>query len=155
MASVRGRGPGQARPTARSVALPPLLAFLEQARLDAVGVFGYSDEDGTEAATLPGKLDGDLIRERVELVTALVDEVMAQRAEDRIGQRVAVLVESLDVDADGEPVAIGRAGHQGPDDSATVVRVGAHQVLVGSVIDADVVDVDGVDLLAELVEPTE
>ena len=32
-----------------------LLAFLEEARLDAVGVFGYSDEDGTEAATLPGQ----------------------------------------------------------------------------------------------------
>ena len=75
-----------------------LLAFLEQARLDAVGVFGYSDEDGTEAATLPDKVDEDVVRARVEQVTALVDEVMAQRAEDRIGETVQVLIESLDFD---------------------------------------------------------
>ena len=129
-----------------------LLAFLEQARLDAVGVFGYSDEDGTEAASLPGKLDEDVIRERVELVTALVDEVMSQRAEDRIGQLVMVLVEALDVDEDDQAVAVGRAGHQGPDDSSTIVRIGTASVAVGEMIAAEVVDVEGVDLLAELVE---
>ena len=31
-----------------------LVAFLEEARLDVIGIFGYSDEDGTEAASLPG-----------------------------------------------------------------------------------------------------
>ncbi len=41
-----------------------------------------------------------MIRARVEEATALVDEVMAQRAEDRIGETVTVLVESLDYDAD-------------------------------------------------------
>ena len=129
-----------------------LLAFLEQARLDAVGVFGYSDEDGTEAATLPDKLDEDLIRERVERVTALVDEVMAQRAEDRIGQLVAVVVEAIEFDADGERIAIGHAGHQGPDDGSTVMLIGDADVTVGALISALVVDVEGVDLLAELVE---
>ncbi len=126
-----------------------LLAFLEQARLDAVGVFGYSDEDGTEAANLPDKIDDAVIRSRVEKVTALVDEVMAQRAEDRIGQRVEVLIETLDKDEDGEPVAIGRSGHQGPDDGSTVVRLDGTIVTIGSVLSAMVVDVDGVDLLAE------
>ena len=99
-----------------------LLAFLEQARLDAVGVFGYSDEDGTEAATLPDKIDEDVVRARVEQVTALVDEVMAQRAEDRIGETVHVLVESLEYDDDEWALGVGRAGHQGPDDAGTVVR---------------------------------
>lgn len=130
-----------------------LLLFLEQARLDAVGVFGYSDEDGTEAARLPDKLDDDLIRARVERVTSLVDEVMAQRAEDRIGQGVVVLVESIDTDVDGATVAIGRAGHQGPDDASTVIQIGNSEVAVGSVVHAVVVDVEGVDLLAELVDP--
>ena len=129
-----------------------LLAFLEDAQLDAVGVFGYSDEDGTEAATLPGKLDPDLIRERVEQVSALVDEVMAQRAEDRIGERVRVLVEAIEADDDGEPVAVGRAGHQGPDDAGTSVQIGDAQVAVGDFIEAIVIDAAGVDLLAELVE---
>ncbi|MBK9741036.1 MAG: 30S ribosomal protein S12 methylthiotransferase RimO [Actinobacteria bacterium] len=130
-----------------------LLAFLEEARLDAVGVFGYSDEDGTEAATLPDKIDVDVVRARVEIVTALVDEVMSQRAEDRIGERVVVLVEALEFDDDDAPVAVGRAGHQGPDDAGTTVRLGGGaSVAVGDLIHADVVDAVGVDLLADLVE---
>jgi tRNA A37 methylthiotransferase MiaB len=130
-----------------------LLAFLEQARLDAVGVFGYSDEEGTEAADLPGKLDEDAIRARVEQVTALVDEVMAQRAEDRIGEHVRVLIESLEYDADEQPLGIGRAGHQGPEDAGTVVRLGDAAVAVGDFVEALVIDVEGVDLVADYLGP--
>jgi MiaB/RimO family radical SAM methylthiotransferase len=41
-----------------------LCDFLVGARLDVVGVFGYSDEDGTEAATYDDKLDEDEVRAR-------------------------------------------------------------------------------------------
>jgi tRNA A37 methylthiotransferase MiaB len=54
--------------------------FLTAARLDAVGVFGYSDEEGTEGADLPDKVPGDEIGARVERVTALAEELIAQRA---------------------------------------------------------------------------
>src|SRR4051794_33895704 len=54
--------------------LAELERFLVGARLDAVGVFGYSDEDGTEAAGLDGKLDDTEVRHRVERVTRLADE---------------------------------------------------------------------------------
>jgi tRNA A37 methylthiotransferase MiaB len=37
--------------------LTELELFLSHAGLDAIGIFGYSDEDGTEAASLPGQLD--------------------------------------------------------------------------------------------------
>src|SRR6476646_7810809 len=89
--------------------LATLCDFLVEARMDAVGVFGYSDEDGTEAEGYDGKLDDDEIRERTEHVTALVEELNAQRAEERVGESVEVLVESLE---DG--VVEGRAAHQGP-----------------------------------------
>ena len=56
-----------------------LVRFLEAARLDAVGVFAYSDEDGTEAATLPGKVRADTIRRRYQRLGALVEELCAQR----------------------------------------------------------------------------
>lgn len=129
-----------------------LLAFLEAARLDAVGVFGYSDEDGTEAATLPDKVDDDTIRMRVEQTTALVDEVMSQRAEDRIGQVVEVIIESLEVDEDGVTFAVGHAGHQGPDDGATAIVLDdtdVADVSVGDLVRAVVIDTEGVDLIAE------
>ncbi len=92
--------------------LQTLCDFLVAARLDVTGVFGYSDEDGTEAAALDGKLDDDEIRARVEHVTDLVEELTAQRAEERIGEEVVVLVESA---GDGDAGPEGRAAHQGPE----------------------------------------
>lgn len=121
-----------------------LCAFLEEARLDAVGVFGYSDEDGTEAATLPDKVPQDVVDARVERVTALAEEVMAQRAEDRIGERVLVLVEELGDDG----TAWGRSAHQGPDDGGTRLEPVDDGVRVGDLVEAVVVSTEGVDLVA-------
>ncbi len=130
--------------------LDELAAFLVDARLDAVGVFGYSDEDGTEAVGLANKVDTEVIRERVESITALVEELMAQRAEDRIGEALIVLIETIERNDAGDWIAVGRAGHQGPDDGETVlVLEQASDVAVGEFIAALVVDTDGVDLIAE------
>ena len=90
--------------------LQTLCDFLVDARLDVTGVFGYSDEDGTEAATYDDKLDEDEVRARVEHVGALVEELTSQRAADRIGETVEVLVEHV---TDGS--VEGRAAHQGPE----------------------------------------
>jgi hypothetical protein len=56
-------------------------------------VFGYSDEDGTEAADLPDKIDPAEVAARVERITSLVDHLTADRAARRIGTEVEVLVE--------------------------------------------------------------
>jgi ribosomal protein S12 methylthiotransferase RimO len=120
-----------------------LLAFLEASRLDAIGVFGYSDEDGTEAATLEDKIDQDEIDRRVRVATEIAEEVMAQRAEDRMGSTIVVLIEELT-----EEGAVGRAAHQGPDDGSTLVLQCTDPV--GSFVTAQVIDTEGVDLIAEL-----
>ncbi len=129
-----------------------LCDFLTDARLDAIGIFGYSDEDGTEAEGFEGKHDEDEIRERVAHVTALAAELTAQRAEERIGERVDVLVESLEADPDaayGLLVAEGRAAHQGPEvDGSTTLRGVPADTRVGDMIPALVVGSDGVDLEA-------
>ena len=80
--------------------------FLTAARLDAVGVFGYSDEDGTEAAGYDRKVRRDTVARRLDRITRLVEELVAQRAEDRVGSTVDVLVESFEAD----PLADGAAG---------------------------------------------
>jgi len=130
--------------------LQTLCDFLEAARMDVTGVFGYSDEDGTEAASYDGKLDDDEIRERTEHVTALVEELNAQRAEERIGETVSVLVESV---ADG--VLEGRAAHQGPEVDGTTVIERADGREVGDLVTAVVTGTDGVDLVAEVAEATD
>ena len=119
--------------------------FLTAARLDAIGVFGYSDEDGTEAAGFTDKLAADEIAARVERITALAEELVNQRAEDRIGETVVVLVEDVDTDIGG------RATHQGPDVDGTTRLIGADSMIRrGALVEAVVVDTDGVDLVAEV-----
>ena len=126
-----------------------LCDFLEAARLDAIGVFGYSDEDGTEAAGLPGKLSADEIMDRVDAVGRLAEELTAQRAEDRVGQRVEVLVESR-----RGTTGYGRTHSQGPEVDGTTALLGlTDDVAVGDLVAARVVGSEGVDLVAEPVAP--
>lgn len=123
--------------------------FLIAARLDVVGVFGYSDEDGTEGEHLEDKVDPNVIAERVDRITRLVEELTAQRAEDRIGEQVSVLVEEIDPET-GE--VSGRAAHQGPDIDGVTLLDGAVDGLVpGALVDARVIGTDGIDLVAEVV----
>lgn len=124
--------------------------FLVEARLDVVGVFGYSDEDGTEGETLDGHLPEDVVAERVERITSLVEELTAQRALERVGEPVTVLVESAD--EDDETVVVGRADHQGPDvDGVCHVRLAAGQdrPAPGTFLEGVVVGAEGVDLLVD------
>ena len=122
-----------------------LEAFLTEARLDAIGVFGYSDEDGTEAAGLPGQLPEDEIASRVDELASLADELMAERAAERIGTTVDVVID--EVLPDGR--YLGRAEHQAPEvDGATEVRC-ERQLKPGDLVTAAITGSDGVDLLAD------
>jgi ribosomal protein S12 methylthiotransferase len=135
--------------------LAVLCEFLEEARLDAVGVFGYSDEDRTEAAGLDGKHDPDEVHHRLDHVTRLADELTAQRAEDRVGEVVDVLVERVGPapDDSSDAQAEGRAAHQGPDvDGSTSVLEAPDGLDVGDVVRAEVVSSSGADLTARALE---
>ncbi|MBO2459758.1 30S ribosomal protein S12 methylthiotransferase RimO [Actinomadura violacea] len=121
-----------------------LAEFLSAARLDAVGVFGYSDEDGTEAADLGGKVDAGEIARRVEELSGLAEELTAQRAEDRIGTQIHVLLEEK-VDDGFE----GRAAHQAPEVDGTVL-VRGEGLALGEIVAARVTGSEGVDLVADV-----
>ncbi len=130
--------------------------FLIAARLDVCGVFGYSDEDGTEAATLDGHLAEEEIAQRQARITDLVEDLTGQRAAERVGERLRVLVE----EAGDEPGTwLGRAAHQGPDVDG-VCRLqsgpgGSTAYGPGELVDCRAVDSEGVDLfVAPLEEAT-
>ncbi|GAA1271901.1 30S ribosomal protein S12 methylthiotransferase RimO [Saccharothrix xinjiangensis] len=123
--------------------------FLTEARLDAVGVFGYSDEDGTEAEGLPDKLDADTVAERVARISNLVEELTAQRAEDRVGEEVVVLVEA---EEDDESDCVGRAAHQAPEVDGECVITNADGLRVGDLVRCRVDAAEGVDLVVSAVE---
>ncbi|MFJ2116548.1 MULTISPECIES: 30S ribosomal protein S12 methylthiotransferase RimO [unclassified Streptomyces] len=123
--------------------------FLTGARLDAIGVFGYSDEDGTEAATYDGKLDQDVVSERLAHLSRLAEELTAQRAEERLGETLEVLVESIDPEGDNGEAAIGRAAHQAPETDGQVIFTSREGLRPGRMVEAKVVGTEGVDLVAE------
>ncbi|MGI8868722.1 MAG: 30S ribosomal protein S12 methylthiotransferase RimO [Mycobacteriales bacterium] len=118
--------------------------FLSAARLDVVGVFGYSDEDGTEAVGLDGKVDSDEISARVERIDSLVSEISAQRAADRIGTTIEILIEEVDGDT-----AEGRAAPQAPEVDGSTTLTSVAGIRVGDLVPAVVVDSIGVDLVAD------
>ena len=123
-----------------------LVEFINAAKLDAIGVFPYSDEDNTEALKLDNKVDSDLIQSRTNHLTSIAEELVNQRAADRIGQRVRVLIED-------EESQEGRAEHQGPEvDSTTFISTPGRPTAgfkVGEYVDAVDVDVAGADLVAQ------
>lgn len=128
-------------------------SFLGNAGLDAIGVFGYSDEEGTPAAELAGHLDEEEIARRRERISDLANELCDERAAQRIGEPVQVLVESVD---DG--TVRGRAAHQGPEvDGETQLlgpapRARAARPTVGDIVAAKVVGSAGVDLTARIAD---
>lgn len=117
-----------------------LANFIAAAKLDAIGVFGYSDEDNTEALDHTDKVDEDVIKERVESLSRLADEMVSARAQARIGETVRVLIEDAELQE-------GRAAHQGPEVDGTTSFIGT-DFKVGQYVDAVVIDSMGADLVA-------
>jgi ribosomal protein S12 methylthiotransferase RimO len=117
-----------------------LANFISAAKLDAIGIFGYSDEDNTEALDLSDKVDEDLIKSRVESLSSLADEMVSMRAAARIGENVRVLIEDSELQE-------GRAAHQGPEVDGTTSFIDTN-FEVGQYIDAVIIDSMGADLVA-------
>jgi len=117
-----------------------LANFISAAKLDAIGIFGYSDEDNTEALDLSDKVDEDLIKSRVESLSSLADEMVSMRATARIGENVRVLIEDSELQE-------GRAAHQGPEVDGTTSFIDSN-FEVGQYIDAVIIDSMGADLVA-------
>ncbi len=90
-----------------------LLRFLADAGLDWVGFFPFSEEDGTYAAGLEGKVAGGLVAERLAELREAQEPITADRRDVLVGRRVEVLVD--------EP-GIGRTHREAPEIDG-VVRV--------------------------------
>jgi len=131
--------------------------FLLAARLDVIGIFGYSDEDGTSASELPGKVDPDVVADREAGLGRIVEQLISERALERIGEVVEVLVDRVvtsddeggfSVDGNAETDAEGRADHQAPEVDGTTVLPGI-AIAPGTIVSARVVSAIGADLIAE------
>jgi len=119
--------------------------FLGAARADAIGVFAFSDEEGTEAHQLDGHLPAEVISQRTQATTDLVSWLTSDRARERIGEVGPILIESV-----GQSI-VGRATHQAPEvDGVTTLYWPAElkPPAIGDLVWAEITDAQGVDLLA-------
>jgi ribosomal protein S12 methylthiotransferase len=121
-----------------------LCEFVRTTRFDRVGVFRYSDEEGTAAHALPGKVPKRLARERQRALLALLRALQAEQQAELVGREVHVLI-----DRAGSGRARGRMRSQAPEiDGEVVLRGGASP---GSFARARIEGVRGPDLVGSIV----
>lgn len=109
-----------------------LADFLQRAQLDWAGFFPYSAEDGTPAAELPGRVDGDEVAERLRYLMSIQEEITAEQNEAMVGRQVRVLVDGLE---EGRPY--GRSYREAPEiDGVIEFDTGKPGDFVEVVIDA-------------------
>jgi ribosomal protein S12 methylthiotransferase len=127
-----------------------LLAFTEAAEFDNVGVFTFSDEEGTASFDLPGRIAPPVKEARRRRLLALQKRISARRNARRVGQRVEVLVEGTHPDSD--LLLRGRTATQAPEiDGAVIINDGTADP--GSFVTCEVTEAHPYDLVARIVAP--
>ena len=122
-----------------------LCDFVRETRFDRVGVFRYSDEEGTAAYGLPGKVPRAVARERYHRLLEIQREIMLEKLESQVGEVSPVLVDAVI----GGGLAQARLPSQAPEIDGVVFLKG--DVQPGDLVDARITGVREVDLEAELV----
>lgn len=125
-----------------------LLSFQREAKLDWLGAFTYSREEGTPAYGMKGRVAKKLAEERKKAVEEAQVPITAERLSRLLGAELEVLVEEVVAltpgQADEEELSLGRAWLQAPEVDGLVVLRGSHRP--GSLVRAKVLGVNGVDL---------
>ena len=75
-----------------------LLSFLEEARLDNVGFFAYSKEEGTPAARMKGQVPQSVKKQRLKKAEALQSAIAEQKAKEKVGTVLYVTYDGIDYD---------------------------------------------------------
>jgi ribosomal protein S12 methylthiotransferase len=127
-----------------------LLEFARQAALEWAGVFAYSREEGTPAATMKRRVSKKVASARKAALEAQQEAISARSLERFVGRRLAVLLEEAiprDEAEDGdERLYIGRAYLHAPEVDGAVVVEAERDIAPGAVVTGDVVGVAGLDL---------
>jgi ribosomal protein S12 methylthiotransferase len=156
LARLRARVPGIALRTSLIVGLPgetehdfdDLLRFVEEQRFERLGVFEYSAEEGTPAATMDGQIAPAVRRARYERVMELQKEISAEHQRAMIGRRVEVLVEGASEET--EHLLAGRHAQQAPEiDGLTYVNDGV--AYPGEIVTVEITDAGDYDLVGKVI----
>ncbi len=124
-----------------------LCEFLLEYKVERAGVFPYSPEPGSAAASYPDQVDEDVKRRRVELLTDLQLRVVDQFCQDQVGKTLTVLCEGYD---DETELYFGRSQYDSPEidgivhfegEEGGVAPGGFYQVKITSTYDGELIGV--------------
>ncbi|MFL6284745.1 MAG: 30S ribosomal protein S12 methylthiotransferase RimO [Pyrinomonadaceae bacterium] len=160
IARVRERVPGIAVRTTFIAGFPgeteedfdELLAFIRNVEFDRVGVFTYSDEDGTPAFGLPDKVDAKVARKRRDRLMREQSRISLRRNRARVGEIVRVLFEGASHETD--LLWQGRMGTQAPEIDGCVLINDAPEGCApspGDFVNVRITEAQQYDLVGEIV----
>ncbi|MFM2302986.1 MAG: hypothetical protein RLZZ135_389 [Cyanobacteriota bacterium] len=124
-----------------------LQAFLQRHEFDHVGVFTFSAEEGTPAATLPNHLSPAVMDERRDGIMAIQQPISLRRNQAEVGKVVDVLIEQEHPESG---LLIGRSARFAPEVDGLVYVKGSARL--GSIIPVTIHQADHYDLHGEIVE---
>ena len=125
-----------------------LMEFVKSTKFDRLGVFPYSEEEGTYSATrLKDDVADELKHERVERIMRLQERVSLENNARRIGQTMRVIVDRREGD-----FYIGRSEYDSPEvDQEIIIDSGAKRLYRGRFYDVQITDCEDYDLFASLI----
>lgn len=126
-----------------------LCAFLREQKLQRVGVFQFSPEEGTLAAAMENQVPGEVAARRVELVVDLQSRIMDDYNEQRLGTVMEVLCEGFD---SSEGCYVGRTYADSVDIDGRVLFTAAGLIPAGEFIKVRITGVSDGDLTGEIEE---
>jgi ribosomal protein S12 methylthiotransferase len=129
-----------------------LLAFVREVEFDRVGVFTYSDEEGTPAYALPDKVDAKIAKQRRTRLMKEQSRISRRRNKSRIGEIVRVLFEGEA--SESELLWQGRMETQAPDIDGCVLINDAPEGFApapGNLVNVEITDAQEYDLVGRIV----
>jgi ribosomal protein S12 methylthiotransferase len=124
-----------------------LLAYVESARFERLGVFPYSLEPDTPAARLPGHLAEEVKLERRDRIMAAQQPIAFEFNDGLVGRSLDILIDGPAPDAEDADLWLGRSYADAPDVDGLVYVAGKH-VGPGDLVRCEILAADGYDLVA-------
>lgn len=126
-----------------------LCDFVEDMRFDRLGVFTYSQEEGTAAARLPEQIDEEIKAKRKDIIMSMQHDISEELTRAKIGQVMKVLIEGKITDED---VYIGRTYQDAPEVDGQVFVNYEGELISGDYVDVLITDANEYDLIGEIVD---
>jgi ribosomal protein S12 methylthiotransferase len=126
-----------------------LMEFVNESEFDRLGVFTYSPEEGTPAASFPDQIENEVAEKWRDDIMALQQEVSYDKNQELLGKSLTVLIEGYVAEDD---VYVGRTYRDAPDVDGMVFVDAPYELMSGTFVQVRITDANEYDLTGEMIE---